>query len=133
MNYAGHGSVDTWRDNLLTSADAPAFTNGGRLPVFVMMDCLSGFFHGLYPEESLAEALVRSPQGGAVAVWASSGFTAPGSQVPLNAAFIRELFSAPARTLGEAIAAAKRQASDSDVRRTWVLFGDPAMRLKGLP
>ncbi len=133
VDYAGHGSVDTWQDNLLTGADAPAFTNGARLPVFVMMDCLNGFFQGLFPEESLAEALIRTPSGGAVAVWASSGFTDPGNQAPLNAAFVRELFSGAGPTLGEAIAVAKRQASDPDVRRTWLLFGDPATRLKGRP
>ncbi len=132
INYAGHGSVESWQDNLMTTADAQSFTNGVRLPLFVMMDCLNGFFHGIFPEESLAESLIRAPNGGAVAVWASSGFTAPGSQVPLDHAFFRELFAGGGRALGEAVAAAKRQATDTDVRRTWILFGDPATRLKGL-
>ena len=133
VNYTGHGSVDTWQGNLLTTTDAPAFTNGARLPVFIMMNCLNGFFQGIFPEESLGEALIRAGDGGAVAVWASSGFTNPGNQAPLNSAFFRELFTGGRRTLGEVIAAAKGQASDADVRRTWVLFGDPATRLKGLP
>jgi hypothetical protein len=33
-------------------------------------------------------------------------------------------------TLGEAIAHAKAAASDRDVRRSWILFGDPTTRLK---
>ena len=33
-------------------------------------------------------------------------------------------------TLGEAAVKAKRAISDLDVRRTWVLFGDPTMRFK---
>jgi hypothetical protein len=131
VNYAGHGSVDLWHDDLLTTEDAPTFTNGAKLPIFVMMDCLNGFFQGLYPEESLAEAMVRADHGGAVAVWASSGFTNPRDQAPLNAAFFRLLFSKKFVTVGEVINAAKLEARDRDVRRTWILFGDPAMRFKG--
>jgi hypothetical protein len=131
VHYAGHGSVQIWRDSLLTADDAPGFTNGVRLPLFVMMNCLNGFFHGLFPEESLAEALVRAPGGGAVAAWASSGFTDSGSQQALDAAFFRLLFGGQYGSIGEAIAAAKAEATDLDVRRTWIFFGDPAMPLKG--
>src|SRR5262249_585021 len=44
----------------------------------------------------------------------------------------RQIFAGNA-TLGDAVLAAKRAVSDLDVRRTWVLFGDPAMRLHQLP
>ena len=33
-------------------------------------------------------------------------------------------------TLGEATARAKAAVTDADIRRTWVLLGDPTMRLK---
>jgi hypothetical protein len=33
-------------------------------------------------------------------------------------------------TLGEATMKAKAATSDQDVRRTWILFGDPTTRLK---
>jgi hypothetical protein len=33
-------------------------------------------------------------------------------------------------TLGEATARAKASVSDQDIRKTWVLFGDPTTRLK---
>src|SRR5262249_36799334 len=133
VHYSGHGSVQVWRDDLLTTDDAPLFRNGVRLPLFVMMNCLNGFFHGLFPEESLAEALVRAAGGGAVAAWASSGFTDAGSQQTLDLAFFRLVFGGQFASVGEAIAAAKAQASDRDVRRTWIFFGDPAMSLKGAP
>jgi hypothetical protein len=32
--------------------------------------------------------------------------------------------------VGEAVARAKAAASDPDVRRSWMLFGDPSMQLK---
>ena len=67
----------SWRLDLLTAADVPALTNGSRLPLVVALTCLNGMFQSLFPEESLAEALVRAPNGGAVGVWASSGLTSP--------------------------------------------------------
>lgn len=72
--YSGHGSANSWRGNLLTNADASALTNSDKLTVFVMMNCLNGYFHG--PQiESLSEALLKAQQGGAIAVWASSAMT----------------------------------------------------------
>jgi hypothetical protein len=133
VHYSGHGSVQIWHDDLLTTDDAPLFTNGARLPLFVMMNCLNGFFQGLYPEESLAEALMRAAGGGAVGVWASSGLTDSASQQSLDEAFFRLAFSGKYGTVGEVIDAAKALTADRDVRRTWIFFGDPAMRLKGLP
>src|SRR5207248_3127860 len=111
---------------------APGFTNGARLPLVLAMTCLNGFFHSLFPEESLAEALVRAPNGGAIAVWASSSLTTPGGQAAMDRELFHLLFTGAYSTLGEAVAAAKKAAGDPDVRRSWILFGDPAIRLKGL-
>ena len=36
-------------------------------------------------------------------------------------------------TLGESILKAKSGITDPDVRRTFILFGDPAMKVKGVP
>jgi hypothetical protein len=43
---------------------------------------------------------------------------------------ISALVGSPALTIGEAAAAAKKAVSDTDVRRTWILFGDPATKLR---
>lgn len=128
VNYTGHGSVDLWAGSLLTSADARALSNGGRLSVVVTMTCLNGYFHD--PAlDGLAEALMKAERGGAVAVWASSGLTGPGEQTVMNQALYRLLFSGAGDhlTLGEATARAKIAISDGDIRRTWILFGDPTM------
>jgi hypothetical protein len=128
VNFIGHGSVEIWRGNILTSDDAEALVNKG-LPFFVSMTCLNGLFHDLYTE-SLAEALLKAPGGGAVAVWASSGLTEPSGQAILNKELIRLLFGSDSITLGEATARAKRVISDQDIRKTWILFGDPTTRLR---
>jgi len=126
VNYIGHGSVEVWLGNLLSSDDARALTNGVRLPFVVAMTCLNGFFHDVFTE-SLAETLQKAPQGGAVAVWASSALTEPAAQVRMNQALMQRLDKG--LTLGEMAAQAKAAASDPDVRRSWILFGDPTTRL----
>jgi len=129
VNYNGHGSVEVWGNNLLNDTAAASLTNGNRLPVFVMMNCLNGFFHDVFTQ-SLAEALLVSKNGGAVAVWASSGLTAPGPQFQMDQTLMKALFAQPSVTLGDAVLTAKSGISDPDTRKTFILFGDPLMRLK---
>ncbi len=130
VNYTGHGSLTLWRGNLLTAGEARTLTNN-TLPVFVMMNCLNNYFQDA-TNDSLGEALLKSERGGAVAIWASSGLTAPATQAAMNRELYRLLFApnAGAEALGEAIRQAKAAINDSDVRRTWILLGDPTMRLR---
>ncbi len=128
VDFVGHGSNEIWQ-SLLSSDDAPALTNGSKLPFFINMTCLNGFFHDLYTE-SLAEALIRAEQGGAVAVWTSSGLTFPDQQHLINEELIRQLLNSKKTTIGQAAVRAKAATDDQDVRRTWILIGDPATRLK---
>jgi len=93
------------------------------------MTCLNGNFHDLYTE-SLAEALMKAPNGGAIAVWTSSSLTQPDQQSIMNQELFRQLFGSTSLTLGEAVVRAKAAATDLDVRKSWVLFGDPSMKLK---
>jgi hypothetical protein len=129
VNYLGHGSVEVWRGGLLNTDDVRGLANGSRLPIVVAMTCLNGFFQDVYTE-SLAEAFLRAPRGGAVAVWASSGLTSASGQLSADQELLRGLYSGQGLTLGEAVMRAKRQTGDPDIRRTWILFGDPAMRLE---
>ncbi len=129
VNYTGHGSSEVWADGLFSSTDAAALTNGAALPFVVSMTCLNGYFEDVYTE-SLAKALMKAPGGGAIAVWASSGLTSSPAQSTLNTALLSALFGASPLTLGEAAAAAKAATADIDIRRTWILFGDPATRLQ---
>jgi uncharacterized repeat protein (TIGR01451 family) len=125
VNYSGHGSVEIW-SNLFSSPGALALTNGTKLPFVVAMNCLNGYFHDLFTD-SLGEALLRNPNGGAVSVWASSSLTAPHLQTQMNAELYRHLFTMP---IGDAIIKAKQSVNDLDVRRTFILFGDPTIRLR---
>ena len=125
VNYAGHGSVDLWRGNVFTSADALSLGSSGKVSVYLLMTCLNGYYHA--PNlDSLAESLLKAP-GGAAAVWASSGFTVPTDQEELNVVMVRTLYERSGMTLGRAIQIAKTAIGDPDVRRTWILLGDPTM------
>jgi hypothetical protein len=131
VNYTGHGSVEIWRGNLLTSADAAGLINSEQLTLFVTMTCLNAYFHDL-GTNSLAEALMKAENGGAVAVWASSSLTEPAEQSQMNQELYRLLLGAGGQTItiGEAAARAKAAVTNRDIRRSWILFGDPATRLK---
>ncbi|HEX7829310.1 MAG TPA: C25 family cysteine peptidase, partial [Thermoanaerobaculia bacterium] len=126
VNYLGHGSTELWAANVFNSSNAASLTNSQKLPLVIAMTCLNGMFHDLYTQ-SLAEALLLAPNG-AFAVWASSTLTEPAPQFQANQELLRQLLSQKA-TLGDAIIAAKKATTDSDVRRSWILLGDPSMRL----
>ena len=64
-------------------------------------------------------------------MWASSGMTLPMAQALMNQELYRQLFnSSRAMTLGEAMTRAKTSITDSDIRRTWILMGDPTMKIR---
>ncbi len=130
VNFMGHGSVEVWTaEPILSTSDAAVFNNGWRLPVFLMMTCLNGYYQNP-ARESLAESLVRSDASGAVAVWASSGMTEPAPQFDMSRVLYQQVFGSQPLTLGEAIRKAKIGNANRDVRRTWILFGDPTMRIR---
>lgn len=130
VNYYGHGSLQVWTGAGLLDADgAFNLSNTNRLSLYVMMTCLNGFSHDAF-DESLSEAALRAPNGGAVAVWASSGFTERLPQFVLNREFYRIMFGKEPVRLGDAANNAKFSVTDQDVRRTWTLLGDPAMRIR---
>jgi len=129
VNWMGHGSINVWTgDGILASDDAPSLTNGQHLSLFVMMTCLNGYYTS--PSlDSLAEALLKAQNGGAVAAWSSTGMTEPEGQAAMNTELYRALFSGtgPLR-LGDAMQRARAATTDADVLRTWVLIGDPTTR-----
>jgi hypothetical protein len=51
-------------------------------------------------------------------------------QAPMNEEFYRQVFAGSPARLGDAAVRAQAATGDVDVRRSWVLLGDPTMRLK---
>jgi hypothetical protein len=130
VNYSGHGSEEQWSgEDLFNDNSATALTNGSSLPVFLLMNCLNGFFQDVY-EVPLAVTLMLAPNGGAVAVVSSSGLNLPDPQTVLNAAIVKTAMHPPYPAIGDAIIQGKLAMTDPDVRNTFNLLGDPAMKIK---
>ncbi len=126
VTYLGHGSVALWDNNILDTDSALALANT-TFPFFINLTCLNGYF--IIPTvDSLATTLLTDTAGGAVGVIASSSLTGFTPQTELGSALLGELFTGA--TVGEALVAAKRVVSDPDVRRSYLLFGDPSMRVR---
>lgn len=132
--YLGHGSRGQWgRDRLLDQAAAETLANAERPGLVVNLSCLTGAFtHPTQP--ALAETLLLSPQGGAAAVIAPSSLTLAADQAPLAAALARALGDPATARLGDALVAAWRAVPPTspgarEVALTFLLFGDPALRL----
>jgi hypothetical protein len=130
VNYLGHGSEEQWSgSNIFDTNSVTSLTNGSQLPVFLIMNCLNGYFQDVYAQP-LGVTLLLAPNGGAVAVLASTGLNQPLPQTRLDALVVQNALNAAPLTLGESILKAKSQIGDPAVRRTYVLFGDPAMQVK---
>jgi len=130
VNYLGHGSEEQWSgSDIFNSESVSSLTNGSQLPVFLIMDCLNGFFQDVYAQP-LGVTLMLASNGGAVAVLASSGLNQAPPQTTLDVLVVQNALTAKGSTLGDAIVKAKSKISDPDVRRTFILFGDPAMQVK---
>jgi hypothetical protein len=74
--------------------------------------------------------LMLVPNGGAVAVLASSGLNQAPPQTNLDKLVVQNAFSSPPLALGDAILKAKSGITDLGVRKTFILFGDPSMQIK---
>jgi hypothetical protein len=133
--YFGHGSVNMWgKDRLFTTEDVFELENNTYPPIVINMTCLTGLF--THPKvESLAETLLWKDSGGAVALLAPSSLTLPGDQSFLSQALVEAMLANPGARLGDIHLQARRKVlGDSpgsmDVVNTFMLFGDPALRLE---
>ena len=135
VSYFGHGSVTQWgKDNLFTVKDSAALTaRGGALPVVLNFTCLTGLF--THPKvQSLAETLLWQADAGAVAVLAPTSLTLGSDQSFLSDALVSEFLANPTERLGDLVLKAWQamptgEAGARDVLQTFLLFGDPALRI----
>jgi hypothetical protein len=132
VNYSGHGSTSFWAaSNFYHKNDIPLLSNpNDRLTIFTLLTCLNGYF--ISPTiESFAEASIRKEPGGAVITWASSGQTTPDIQEVMATRFFMQFSAGNITRIGDLVRDAKQVISGGrDVRLTWTLFGDPAIRIR---
>jgi len=130
VNYAGHGTISTWASNsFFSNTIAAQLTNADRLSIFTMLTCLNGYF--ISSTDSLAEVLLKNPNGGAVTAWSSSGLTTPDIQEVMATRFYNQIAVGNITRIGDLIKDAKTTINfGRDVRLSWGLLGDPAMKTK---
>jgi len=131
VNYSGHGSAGIWASTgYFSNNDVPTLVNGSNQSIYTMLTCLNGLF--IRPaDDSIAEMLVKAPNGGGVAAWASSTDTTPDLQLLMGDRFYRQLSAGEIHRLGDLIADAKSVIPPgSDVGFSWVLLGDPALKVR---
>jgi hypothetical protein len=139
VNYVGHSSTIFWTyENVFAKADLPSLTNSTRLPFVVSMTCLTGYY--IYPStptndaSSLDEALLRLPNGGAIATFSPTGKgVTPGHHL-LNEGLFRAIFSQHVPEIGLSTNQAKvylyaNSSVNQDLIDTYLLLGDPALAL----
>lgn len=133
VNYAGHGNVNWWaEEKILTTSDISSLSNGSKLPVVAVANCLNGYFTSKWTP-SIAEKFLEVQGKGAVAIWAPTGLGYPSGHRALLSAFYEAIFWDNIQSLGAATTAAKNNTpTQQELLDTFVLFGDPAMQI-GLP
>lgn len=131
--YTGHASVHQWAvENFLHLDDVTGLGNAARLPVILEMTCFTGSFQS--PGFStLDEALLRHPQGGAVAAWGPTGLGVATGHDSLADGFLSILLEGAQAELGFAILSGKTNLAvqhpyHADLIDTFTLLGDPATR-----
>ncbi len=129
VTYTGHGSTGIWSTAaIFSNLDAPNLNNS-KLSFYMLMTCMNGFSHNT-TGDSLAEALLKAPNG-AIATWASSAIVTAEGQSAMSQKATSLVFAKNNRLrFGDIARQAKAMSTDQDVRRTWQLFGDPTILVK---
>lgn len=130
LNYTGHGTAASWQNTgFFSSLQAPNLTNASYPSLMIALTCLNGYFMGNI--DTFAEAMTKAENGGAVAVWASTGLTTPDVQEIMGNRFYTKLSEGSITRMGDLIADAKAQVpAGADVRLSWALLGDPMLKVR---
>ena len=140
VNYSGHGNAGAWSTgNFFLSSNAASLNNGNNLFVFTSLSCLNGYFidtginsGSANPDgDALSEFMLKNTNGGAVAVWSSTGLTTPDIQEIMGTRFYDDITAGSITRLGDLINDAKTTIPGGrDVRLSWNLLGDPMTKMK---
>lgn len=135
INYIGHGGGGIWSDSRMLDFEDPEqnLTNISQLPLVISMTCFTGAFDGT--KNSLAEELLRSENGGAIAVIGATSIGLLIGDYVLNREIFDVIFKGHTQNIGAIFAQAKTQFLINspgflDLTEVFTLFGDPATRLK---
>lgn len=136
VNYSGHGTTGNWVNSLFFGVNNfnlaggfPQVTNPNR-SIHLMLTCLNGYF--VNPgNNSLSEIMFKHQTTGSVANWSSAGLTTPDIQLAMATRFYNQIAVGNIMRIGDLIIDAKTFiAGGTDVRLSWVLLGDPTLKVR---
>ena len=141
LEYYGHGSPNIWMEERVwfggdhVNSDNRHLTGSGHPAFVVNGTCNTGAFD--YPDPpwhiNISEDLLRTPDGGAVALFVPSGPSVTSVQMKMSTELRAALFADGLRRLGEATTLAKARHTAHGhappLAYMYVLLGDPALDL----
>lgn len=133
VNYIGHASLNRWGDeSFLLNANLATLNNLDRLPIILSMTCLDGYW--FYPNNAgLMETMLRAANGGSVASFSPTGLGVSTGHDQLERGLLTAVFQQGFARLGQAALAGKvalfTAGQSYDLIDTYMIFGDPALRL----
>lgn len=140
LYYVGHGGSMVWRvgpvdyqqqKDLFTPAEVRKLRNHGRYPVVACSSCYTTSFD---QTDSLGEALILQPAGGAIAILGSPWKATVYESHDFNRALFKHYFSKDVETIGEAALRAHRDVTPAGTTRasfqSFTMLGDPCVELR---
>jgi hypothetical protein len=134
VSYVGHGAIHLWAaENLFNIWQVPKLSPQAQQPIVLTLNCLNGYFN--YPFlDSLAEALLRVEDKGAIAAVSPTGMSLNDPAHAYHRALLEEIFRGDSERLGDAFLKAQETYLQTgifpELLSIYHLFGDPALRLR---
>lgn len=137
-NYNGHGNWKVWAaPTLLDISDIDKLKNTNKPTVLLEWTCLAGQFQN--PVDGTAvmdEKFLLHPTGGAVLVWAPSGWDVIEGHEKMAMGFYQKLWNSPAnsQTMGDLTIAGLQRLSENSCCTaplwTYTILGDPLTKVR---
>ncbi len=134
VTYCGHGGITSWQT--MSVDDLPQLTNTRKLPFILSLACNTGWYDhrgatgASSDEDSMSEAFVKWPDGGAIAFMGASRWSTASDFGRIDRIFYEQLCEEGTRTLGAAILQLKIEHHSSWKNSLYNLMGDPALKLR---
>lgn len=142
VSYVGHGARYIWQTGTTLARRATDYDanfnpervddlfNGTRLPLVFGITCFTNNFDNPNPRNCIGEKMILRPEGGAIASIATSSYSYVHSDMVFCQALFETLFEERPERVGDLYLASLAKSSISrDVRRMFIILGDPASRL----
>lgn len=136
ISYIGHGHIARWsNEQVMNNTIAATMTNLTHLPVTLAMTCYDAYWSmpSVYQPSSLEEVLLLNPNGGIVSGYGATGWGATYDHHLMERGIFEALFTNGVQRLGPAANYGKLAlfgaGSGVDVMQTFLIIGDPALKL----